>query len=418
VTNFAIMRSKKISKLGSVASSLSHAYRERETENADPALLEKNELLTSKSVNEAMGKMRELLPEKRRSDAVTCVEYLFTTSPEWMKKATPAEQADYFDKSKKWLYDKYGEQNVVATVIHRDEKTPHMSAFVVPMTADGRLSAKEHIGSREKMKADLTAHAKTVEHLGLVRGIEGSRAKHVSLKTFYAALEKPLEPLEVAPEDMEPQVTEKRALMPDKLETPEEVAMRVNKALKSASEPLIARLKTLQLAQDKAKAEISAATSLRAKLGSFYKQVLEGLKLDQQQALVKTVGEMRAENAKTAEKDRIEAERQRRVDSLPNLVKTKAGAVLVFAQNALEAIKAKAGNWRSVDWATLEKRTAQEAIHKHHQAPADVADAVLRHSPNHADKTEAQIKALVDNVRLKSAPEKGLSRENDNDLSR
>jgi len=418
MTNFAIMRSKKISKLGSVASSLSHAYRERQTDNADPERLDENELLQSKSVNEAMGKLRALLPEKRRSDAVTCVEYLFTTSPEWMKKATAAEQADYFEKSKKWLTDKYGEQNVVATVIHRDEKTPHMSAFVVPMTADGRLSAKEHIGSREKMKADLTNHAKTVEHLGLIRGLEGSTAKHVTLKTFYAALEQPLEPLELKPEDVQPQVLEKRALMPDKVETPEEVANRVNKALKAASEPLVARLKTLELAQDKAKAEISAATSLRAKLGDFYKAVIEGLKPDQQQALVKTVGEMRAENTKTAENDRIETERQRRVDSLPNLVKTKAGAVLVFAQNALEAIKAKAGNWKAVDWATVEKQAASEAVNQHRQPPAAVADAVLRHSPNHADKTEAQIKAVVDNVRLKTAPEAGLSRDDENDLGR
>ncbi|WP_251033333.1 plasmid recombination protein, partial [Escherichia coli] len=40
---------------------------------------------------------------------------------------------------------KYGKDRVVAAVVHRDEATPHLSAFVVPLTQDGRLSAKEFI---------------------------------------------------------------------------------------------------------------------------------------------------------------------------------------------------------------------------------------------------------------------------------
>ena len=34
--SYAIMRCKKLATMGSVASSLQHAYRERETANADP----------------------------------------------------------------------------------------------------------------------------------------------------------------------------------------------------------------------------------------------------------------------------------------------------------------------------------------------------------------------------------------------
>ncbi|MGK3681365.1 hypothetical protein ACSLOD_28220, partial [Escherichia coli] len=39
----------------------------------------------SKSTDQAMGRVRELLPEKRRKDAVLAVEYVMTASPEWWK---------------------------------------------------------------------------------------------------------------------------------------------------------------------------------------------------------------------------------------------------------------------------------------------------------------------------------------------
>ncbi|MBE3084567.1 plasmid recombination protein, partial [Escherichia coli] len=62
--------------------------------------------------------------------------------------------------------------------VHRDEATPHLSAFVVPLTQDGRLSAKEFIGGGAKKRGDQRTHAGSVKKLGLERGIEGSRAPH------------------------------------------------------------------------------------------------------------------------------------------------------------------------------------------------------------------------------------------------
>ncbi|WP_444979180.1 hypothetical protein, partial [Aeromonas hydrophila] len=43
-----------------------------------------------------------------------------------------------------------------------------MSAFVVPLTKDGRLSAKEFIGNRTKMLDRLRIAALVVAHLGAV----------------------------------------------------------------------------------------------------------------------------------------------------------------------------------------------------------------------------------------------------------
>ncbi|HHX4112465.1 TPA: MobV family relaxase [Proteus mirabilis] len=186
MSNFAIMRSAKLKGMGGVAASLKHAYRERETPNAEAEKTPDNEQIVSKSVDEAMGKLRQNLPEKRRKDAVLAVEYVMTASPEWWKNADKAKQEAFMQRSMDWLKAKYGEQNIVAAVVHRDETSPHLSAFVTPITQDGRLSAKEFIGNRAKMKRDQTTFADAVKDLGLERGLEGSRARHTSIRQYYA----------------------------------------------------------------------------------------------------------------------------------------------------------------------------------------------------------------------------------------
>lgn len=183
---FAIMRCQKKASMGAVARSLKHCYREQDTPNADPARTPDNTHGEAGSTGEAMGRLRELLPEKRRKDAVICVEYMMTASPEWWKDATPEQQQAFFERSRQWLADKYGEKNIITATIHKDETTPHLSAFVVPITKDGRLSAKEFIGNKSKMSADQTSYAERVADLGLERGVKGSRARHETIRQYYA----------------------------------------------------------------------------------------------------------------------------------------------------------------------------------------------------------------------------------------
>ena len=39
-------------------------------------------------------------------------------------------------------------ETIISAVVHMDEKTPHMHLSFVPLTADGRLSAKEIVGNK------------------------------------------------------------------------------------------------------------------------------------------------------------------------------------------------------------------------------------------------------------------------------
>lgn len=187
--SFAILRLQKLKTLGNIGGSLSHNYRTRSTPNADPSRTADNEhsLQTAESVKTAI---ENRLPEKRRKDAVLCIEHLITASPDWEGWGTTAETA-FFEKSKKWLIDKYGAQNVIATTIHRDETTPHLVAYVVPLDPDsGRLNAKKYIGGTRHVLSQMqTDFAATVADLGLSRGLEGSTAEHTTIKKYYSELD-------------------------------------------------------------------------------------------------------------------------------------------------------------------------------------------------------------------------------------
>lgn len=205
--SYAIMRCAKLKSMGSVAASLQHCFRERETLNADRERTPENEHLATRTADSAMGKLRELLPEKRRKDAVLAIEYVMTASPDWWEKATESQQKEFVTESKDWLEAKYGAKNVIAMSVHRDELTPHLSAFVVPKTKDGRLSAKEFIGNKTLMSKDQTSFASAVKHLGLKRGLEGSRATHQRVKSHYKVInevERPSTPV-LSLEDLQPQ---------------------------------------------------------------------------------------------------------------------------------------------------------------------------------------------------------------------
>ena len=64
--------------------------------------------------------------------------------------------------------------------LHRDETTPHLVAYVVPIDQKGKLNCKEFLGGRAKLNKMQTDFANQVKDLGLTRGKEGSKSRHTS----------------------------------------------------------------------------------------------------------------------------------------------------------------------------------------------------------------------------------------------
>lgn len=277
---YAIMRCKKLASSGSVASSLKHCFRERETPNADAERTPQNVHSGASSTDEAMGKLREMLPVKRRKDAVLSVEYLMTASPEWWKQASAAQQQEFFKKSHAWLVQKYGQDRILVATIHQDETSPHLSAFVVPLTNDGRLSAKEFIGDRAQMSLDQSTYALAMKDLGLERGIRGSKAKHQTIRSYYAALEQGGQNVpQLSAEDVQPQVL-KKSFLTTTTEAPETVAERLNAKLRESLAPIAENAAMARSALARAK-ELQAKASEQAKQLARFHQTFKNLNKEQ-----------------------------------------------------------------------------------------------------------------------------------------
>ena len=59
------------------------------------------------------------------------------------------EQIEILRKGYEFISNRYGESNVISATIHRDETNPHLHVDMVPMTEDGRLSARDVVTRRE-----------------------------------------------------------------------------------------------------------------------------------------------------------------------------------------------------------------------------------------------------------------------------
>ena len=200
--SFAIYRTAKLKSMGEIGGSLSHTYRTRNTPNADESRIHLNEH-SLETYNSCFAAIKNSIPEKRRKNAVLCIEHLITTSPDWNGWGTEKEK-EFFKKSLEFLNKKYGKENVIACSIHRDETTPHLIVYVVPIDEKGGLNAKKWLGGRSKLSQTQTDFANEVKNLGLERGLENSKARHKTIKQFYAEIEKPTPKLKEKKYEIQP----------------------------------------------------------------------------------------------------------------------------------------------------------------------------------------------------------------------
>ena len=88
---------------------------------------------------------------RTRKDSIRMIETLFTASPEFFKGKKRAEIRVFFEEALHFLEQHQSKETIISAVVHMDEKTPHMHLCFVPLTEDGRLSAKEIVGNKKKL---------------------------------------------------------------------------------------------------------------------------------------------------------------------------------------------------------------------------------------------------------------------------
>ena len=145
------------------------------------------------------------------TNQVKAIRVLLTGSNKDMKQMEADGRLDgWCNDNLKWLWETYGEQNLVSAVLHMDEKTPHIHATIVPIVTGERRKAKQDeqngkkkyrkkspqdvrlcaddVMARHRLKHYQDTYAQAMSKYGLQRGIDGSLAKHISTMQYYKGL--------------------------------------------------------------------------------------------------------------------------------------------------------------------------------------------------------------------------------------
>lgn len=204
---YAIMRIEKIKTEYELNSRYDHNYRIYDVANADPSLEEENKEIVDlmgktylRAFDDEITRMRmEGNMDKVRSNAVLGLEVMLTYSRD--KESLDVEH--WIDENVKWLQKTFnppdmvitkgnGEQiysdNVKSVVVHMDEITPHIHAFVVPIDGTGKLNAKYYLKDRRRMIELQNEYHKAMKQFDLQRGIEKSVTRHQDTTTYYRSL--------------------------------------------------------------------------------------------------------------------------------------------------------------------------------------------------------------------------------------
>lgn len=119
---------------------------------------------------------------KTRSNSVLALDTIYTASPEFFQGKTNQQNDDFFKDCLQFHQEHFG--HIISAVVHYDETTPHLHVISVPLTKDGRLSARDVIGNKAKMSKTQDAFFEQVGRgYGLERGIhiDGQEKKeHIS----------------------------------------------------------------------------------------------------------------------------------------------------------------------------------------------------------------------------------------------
>lgn len=138
-----------------------------------------------------------------RSNSVVALDTLYTASPQFFDDKTQEQTEHFFKECLQFHQERFG--HIISAIIHYDETTPHLHVVSVPLTQDGRLSARDVIGNRAKMSRTQDMFYEQVGKVyGLDRGERGDgqeKKEHTSaqehkLREVKANKERELEELD------------------------------------------------------------------------------------------------------------------------------------------------------------------------------------------------------------------------------
>lgn len=150
------------------------------------------------------------LTRKIGTNQVRVIRVMLTGTQEDMKRiAQEGRLKAWCADNLEWLRRTFGAENIVSAVLHMDEATPHIHAAVVPIVTGERRKFRktkidesdkrryrtksaarprlcaDDVMSRVKLKEYQDTYAAAMAKYDLQRGIDGSKARHVTTQEFY-----------------------------------------------------------------------------------------------------------------------------------------------------------------------------------------------------------------------------------------
>ncbi len=210
------MQKMKMSAMGGMQSHNQREHESRKNREIDAERTPYNYELVNDGhlhyVRAVKDRIAELnLPKAVRKDAVVACSFIIGSDREWhddrAKKLhnrqghdgrawddlSEAEQTkliadatrSYYEDAVLFLQNRYGKENVLAASVHVDEVgAPHMHVMVVPVTKEGRLSAKDRFTPLELKSLQTDFWERVGRKYDLERGREGSDVKHLDEVTY------------------------------------------------------------------------------------------------------------------------------------------------------------------------------------------------------------------------------------------
>lgn len=189
-----------------------------------------------------------------RKDATLACGVLISSDKKFFDGLTEEQERDFFKIAYEHLCEVYGKENIISAKVHKDETTPHLHAIVVPLTKDGRLTAKELFDRKAltDLHSDIPKKLKQ-RGFNIERGEKNANVKRMETDEFKRLRDQNKMAIKIVPDDVIPK-TEKSGLFAKKTETYEQVAQRLEQKYIKPLTDEITDLRT-ELAVNQAKDE-------------------------------------------------------------------------------------------------------------------------------------------------------------------
>ncbi len=125
------------------------------------------------------------LKRKPRIDAVGLEDIIIGASADFMLQLGASKREQYFTDALHFFQNRYGIENVMYCHCHMDESNPHIHIGVVPVTADGRSSARDVFNPKTLEQLQTDFNFTVAQHYGLECGDHHAR-NYLELNLFKA----------------------------------------------------------------------------------------------------------------------------------------------------------------------------------------------------------------------------------------